>query len=54
MPTAYQEFLETLQAKPDPDRGAQYFATCAGCVADYLSRVAPRYAEPHVVPAATY
>jgi len=31
MPTPYQEFLDTLQAKPDPDRGAQYFATCAGC-----------------------
>jgi cytochrome c553 len=31
MPTAYQEFLETLQAKPDRDRGAQYFATCAAC-----------------------
>jgi cytochrome c553 len=31
MPAAYQEFLETLQAKPDRDRGAQYFAICATC-----------------------
>jgi cytochrome c oxidase subunit 2 len=31
MPTANQEYLETLQAKPDMERGAQYFATCAGC-----------------------
>jgi cytochrome c553 len=31
MPTAYQEFLETLQARPNLDRGAQYFTTCATC-----------------------
>jgi cytochrome c553 len=31
MPTAAQEFLEAMQAKPDLDRGAQYFATCANC-----------------------
>lgn len=31
IPTAHQEFLDTLQAKPDPDRGAHYFTTCAVC-----------------------
>ena len=31
MPTAYQEFLETVQARPNLDRGAQYFTTCATC-----------------------
>jgi cytochrome c553 len=31
MPTAYQEFLEAVQARPDMERGAHYFATCAGC-----------------------
>jgi cytochrome c553 len=31
MPAAQQEFLEVMQAHPDPERGAQYFATCAGC-----------------------
>jgi cytochrome c553 len=31
MPTAYQEFLDTMQSRPDPDRGAQYFTICATC-----------------------
>jgi cytochrome c553 len=31
MPAAQQEYLEVMQAHPDPERGAQYFATCAGC-----------------------
>jgi len=31
MPAAQQEYLEAMHAKPDLDRGAQYFATCAGC-----------------------
>jgi len=31
VPTAYQEFLDTIRAKPNLDRGAQYFATCSGC-----------------------
>jgi cytochrome c553 len=31
MPTADQELLQAKQDKPDLDRGAQYFATCAGC-----------------------
>lgn len=26
-----QEYLEVMQAKADPERGAQYFKTCAGC-----------------------
>jgi len=30
-PTGYQEFLDTVRAKPDLDRGAQYFVTCSGC-----------------------
>jgi cytochrome c553 len=31
MPSAYQEFLEVMQARPDPERGAHYFTTCAAC-----------------------
>jgi cytochrome c553 len=31
MPAAYQEFLEVMQAKPDMERGAHYFTTCAAC-----------------------
>ena len=31
MPAAYQEFLEVMAAKPDLDRGASYFMTCAAC-----------------------
>jgi cytochrome c553 len=31
MPAAYQEFLEVVQARPDTERGAHYFETCANC-----------------------
>jgi cytochrome c553 len=31
MSTADQEFLEVMQATPDPERGARYFAICATC-----------------------
>ncbi len=31
MPAAYQEYLEVMQAKADPERGAQYFEACAAC-----------------------
>ena len=31
MPTKHQEFLEALRARPNVDRGAQYFTTCAAC-----------------------
>ncbi len=31
MPTAYQEYMQTLQSTPDVDRGAHYFTTCANC-----------------------
>jgi cytochrome c553 len=31
MPVVQQEYLEVMQAHPDPERGSQYFATCAGC-----------------------
>lgn len=29
--TSYQEFQDAIRATPDVTRGAQYFATCAGC-----------------------
>ena len=31
MPVAQQEYLEIMHARADPERGAQYFVTCAGC-----------------------
>jgi cytochrome c553 len=31
MPAAQQEYLEVMQKRPDSERGAQYFVTCAGC-----------------------
>lgn len=31
MPSASQEYLEAIKAKPDLDRGAHYFVTCANC-----------------------
>src|SRR5581483_4454714 len=31
MPAATQEFVEATRAKPDMERGAHYFATCANC-----------------------
>jgi cytochrome c oxidase subunit II len=31
VPTAYQEYLDAIKARPDVNRGAQYFVACAGC-----------------------
>jgi len=31
MSATSQEYLEAVKAKPDLDRGAHYFATCANC-----------------------
>ncbi len=31
MSSTSQEYLEAVGARPDPDRGAHYFATCANC-----------------------
>jgi cytochrome c553 len=31
MPSGSQEYLEAVNAKPDLDRGAHYFTTCANC-----------------------
>jgi cytochrome c553 len=31
MPASEQEFVEAIQARPDMQRGARYFTTCANC-----------------------
>ena len=31
MPAAEQEYQQVMHVRPDSDRGAQYFLTCAGC-----------------------